>query len=196
MLLRRPSQRLRVATDPIKGSRFIATLERAIDEGAAMNMVKGMRSEWPDATHHVFAWRIDGETRRSSDDGEPAGTSGPPILRRLDSAEASQTVIVVTRFYGGTKLGSGGLVRAYGRAASAVLAEVQWVEEAQTHRLLLSCGYNLEGPLRGLLSRFKAQITTVRWDTQVHLEIQVPIELEEALKTEVQELGAGSIQVD
>ena len=161
-----------------------------------MNMVKGMRSEWPDATHHVFAWRIDGETRRSSDDGEPSGTSGPPILRRLDSAEASQTVIVVTRFYGGTKLGSGGLVRAYGQAAAAVLAEVQWVEEAQTHRLLLSCGYSLEGPLRGLLSRFKAQITTVRWDTQVHLEVQVPIELEETLKTEVQELGAGSIQVD
>ena len=196
MLLRRPSQRLRVATDPIKGSRFIATLERAVDESAAMNMVKGMRVEWPDATHHVFAWRIDGETRRSSDDGEPAGTSGPPILRRLDSAEASQTVIVVTRFYGGTKLGSGGHVRAYGRAASAVLAEVQWVEEVQTQRLLLSCGYSLEGPLRGLLSRFKAQITTVRWDTQVHLEVQVPIELEEALKTEVQELGAGSIQVD
>ncbi|MFT5584662.1 MAG: putative YigZ family protein [Cognaticolwellia sp.] len=195
MLLRRPSLRLRVATDPIKGSRFVATLDRAVDEAAAMNMVKGMRSEWPDATHHVFAWRIDGEARRSSDDGEPAGTSGPPILRRLDGAEASQTVIVVTRFYGGTKLGSGGLVRAYGQAAAAVLAEVQWVEEAQTHRLVLSCSYSLHGPLRGLLSRFEAQVITASWDTQAHLEILVPIELVEALKIEVQELGAGSIQV-
>lgn len=196
MLLRRPAQRLRVALDPIKGSRFIATLDRAVDEAAAMEVVKGLRAEWPDATHHVFAWRIDPDSRRSSDDGEPAGTSGPPILRRLDSAEASQTVIVVTRFYGGTKLGSGGLVRAYGQAASAVLEQVEWVEEVQTHRVMLSCSYPLEGPVRGLLSRFDAEVNTAQWDTQVHLEVLVPIELEAPLKLELQELGAGSIQVD
>ena len=196
MLLRRPSQRLRVALDPIKGSRFIATLDRAVDEEAAMAVVRGLRAEWPDATHHVFAWRIDPDSRRASDDGEPAGTSGPPILRRLDSAEASQTVIVVTRFYGGTKLGSGGLVRAYGQAASAVLEEVEWVEEAQTRPLILSCSYSLEGPLRGLLARFDAEVTTARWDTEVHMEILVPIEQEAPLKLEIQELGAGSIQVD
>ena len=161
-----------------------------------MEVVKGLRAEWPDATHHVFAWRIDPDSRRSSDDGEPAGTSGPPILRRLDSAEASQTVIVVTRFYGGTKLGSGGLVRAYGQAASAVLEQVEWVEEVQTHRVMLSCSYPLEGPVRGLLSRFDAEVNTAQWDTQVHLEVLVPIELEAPLKLELQELGAGSIQVD
>lgn len=194
-MLRRPAQRLRIALDPIKGSRFIATLDRAVDEAAAMDVVKGLREEWPDATHHVFAWRIDPESRRSSDDGEPAGTSGPPILRRLDSAEASQTVIVVTRFYGGVKLGSGGLVRAYGQAAAAVLDQVEWVEEAQTQRLTLSCSYGLEGPLRGLLARFDAEVSTARWDTAVHLEILVPVELESALREELQELGAGSIQV-
>lgn len=196
MLLRRPSERLRVALDPIKGSRFIATLDRAVDEDAAMAVVRGLRTEWPDATHHCFAWRIDGETRRSSDDGEPTGTSGPPILRRLDSAEASQTVIVVTRFYGGTKLGSGGLVRAYGQAAAEALALVEWVEEAVTQALAISCAYALEGPVRGVLARFDAEVTSAAWDTQVHLQLQVPVENVQDLGRALTEVSAGAISLD
>ncbi|MED5370352.1 MAG: YigZ family protein [Myxococcota bacterium] len=194
-LLRRPASRVRVALDPIKGSRFLATLDRALDAEQAMALIQELREEMPDATHHCFAWRIDPEQRRSSDDGEPNGTAGLPILRRLDSAEAEQTVVIVTRYYGGTKLGCGGLVRAYGEAAALALEQVQWVEEAATLPLTLRCTYSLEGPVRGLITRFAGEVTDAQWDHAVQLRLAVPVEAVSGLKEELQELGAGSIEI-
>ena len=103
----------------IKGSRFIANVRPIVSEGDVVGIIEEISRDLPAASHHCYAWRLGwGPPReRSTDDGEPGGTAGPPILQALRGREISDTLVVVTRYYGGTNLGKGGLVRAYGGAA-------------------------------------------------------------------------------
>lgn len=113
----------KVAEIKVKGSRFIAEALPATSEAEAQDLLQAIRKREYNATHHCWAYRIgqDGALFRYSDDGEPSGTAGQPILRHIDGREVTNLIVVVTRYYGGTKLGTGGLIRAYGDAASAVL---------------------------------------------------------------------------
>lgn len=113
---------LRFEGEPIKGSRFIATVVPVSDEGSAKTALAEVRAEMPDAGHHCWAWRIATPAiDRASDDGEPSGSAGKPILAQLVGRELVDTAVIVARYWGGTKLGVGGLVRAYGGAAGAAL---------------------------------------------------------------------------
>ena len=107
----------------IQGSRFIGRVFRVGSPNDVAARMAEIRKEMYDASHHCSAWRIgpDGATFRHDDDGEPAGTAGPPILRRIEGRNLSDCLVVVTRYFGGTKLGTGGLVRAYGDAADEAL---------------------------------------------------------------------------
>ena len=102
-----------------KKSRFIATVRPVKDENEAKAFIAEMRKKYWDATHNVFAYQIGerNEIQRSSDDGEPQGTAGKPVLDVLMGGDIKNTAVVVTRYFGGTLLGTGGLVRAYGRSA-------------------------------------------------------------------------------
>lgn len=104
-------------------SRFICRLAPVADEDAAQRVIDGVRMSHPDAHHHCTAVVLGPEStiRRSSDDGEPAGTAGPPILQALLGADLTDVVAVVTRYFGGTLLGAGGLIRAYGAATRAAI---------------------------------------------------------------------------
>lgn len=104
----------------IKGSRFLAFVARAQSVNAATAFLEEVRSNHPDATHHAFAYRI-GQEYRFSDDGEPGGTAGRPMLEVLTRRDLDEVVAVVTRYYGGTRLGTGGLVRAYGGTLAKAL---------------------------------------------------------------------------
>lgn len=110
----------------VKRSRFICTLARADSEEGARAVVADVRARYPDARHHCSAFIVEvpgaQPIERSSDDGEPAGTAGMPMLETLRGADLSQVVAVVTRYFGGVLLGTGGLVRAYSDAVSAALA--------------------------------------------------------------------------
>lgn len=110
----------------VKRSRFLCTLTRVTDEQAARAAVDRMRKQHWDAGHHCSAFVLgpDAQLQRSSDDGEPAGTAGAPMLEVLRGREVSDVVAVVTRWFGGVLLGAGGLVRAYGDAVRAGLDEV------------------------------------------------------------------------
>lgn len=110
----------------VKRSKFLCTLRRVEDEPAARAVVEEMRRAHWDARHHCSAFVLgpDAMVQRSSDDGEPAGTAGAPMLEVLRGAGVSDVVVVVTRWFGGILLGAGGLVRAYGDAVQAGLAEV------------------------------------------------------------------------
>jgi uncharacterized YigZ family protein len=139
----------------VRRSRFLCRVERVTDEDAARAVVDLARREHPDAGHHCSAYVLgpDGEVQRSHDDGEPSGTAGAPMLEVLRGHEVSDVVAVVTRWFGGTLLGAGGLVRAYGDAVRAGL------EAAGTRRRHLSRLYDvrvghadagrLESDLRG-----------------------------------------------
>ncbi|WP_052666287.1 IMPACT family protein [Nitriliruptor alkaliphilus] len=106
-------------------SRFVADLVPVTDLEAAAAVVAGARREFHDARHHCSAWILgpEGGQTRSNDDGEPSGTAGAPMLAVLDGAELTDVVAVVTRYFGGTLLGAGGLVRAYGQAVSTAVQE-------------------------------------------------------------------------
>ncbi len=105
-----------------KGSRFIATVAPITDEAAAKKVLAEVAAEMPDAGHHCWAWRIASPAiERASDDGEPSGSAGRPILSQLTGRDLVDTAVIVSRYWGGTKLGVGGLVRAYGGAAGEAL---------------------------------------------------------------------------
>lgn len=118
-----------------KGSKFIALAARAQTVAKAEEILDGERRHYHDATHHCFAWNVAGE-KKQSDDGEPSGTAGAPIARALGAAKLEEAVVVVTRYFGGTRLGTGGLIRAYGEAAQAAL-ELAGREERYRHTEVL-----------------------------------------------------------
>ena len=125
--------RVRHEAEPSKGSRFIATVVPVTSEDAAKVVLEGVRAEMPDAGHHCWAWRIASPAiDRASDDGEPGGSAGRPILAQLTGRDLVDTAVIVSRYWGGTKLGVGGLVRAYGGAAGLALDRAsteQWFEK-------------------------------------------------------------------
>ncbi len=116
------ADRMRHQIDPVKGSRFIATVAPVDSEDAARELVDEVSAEMPDASHHCTAWRIaQPSIDRCNDDGEPGGSAGRPILAQLTGRDLVNVAVVVTRYFGGTKLGVGGLVRAYGAATAAAV---------------------------------------------------------------------------
>lgn len=132
---------------------FLAACAPTADEEAAVAFLGGIRAEFPDATHHVPAWILGGERRlqKHSDDGEPSGTAGLPVLEALSRRGIEDAAVVVVRWYGGTPLGTGGLVRAYGLAAAQVLDAAGVVDVAECLRYRATVRYaDLERVQRGL----------------------------------------------
>ncbi len=144
----------------MKGSRFIATLAPAGDEDAAVALIEGVRRRFPDARHHCTAWILgpDGQGRRSSDDGEPGGTAGAPMLAVLSGAELSDVVAVVTRYFGGTLLGAGGLVRAYSTAVTAAVGAAVRVRRIPVARLRVEVEHAAAGRIEHHLHRLSAPL--------------------------------------
>lgn len=128
----------------IKGSRFIATVSNVGDISAANDFRDAMRAEFYDATHNCFAYRIGiaGNEFRAADDGEPSGSAGKPILFMIDKYELKDIFVNVTRYFGGTKLGVGGLVRAYSDAAEEVLKLVKPKPIYITDTIVINCEYD------------------------------------------------------
>ncbi len=135
-----------------KGSRFRAFVVPAADEEEAREALERLRRRFPDASHHCWAWRLGPEpSERSSDAGEPAGTAGVPILRVLAGRELSDVLAVVVRWFGGTKLGKGGLARAYSEAVREAVAGLAVETRLPTVDLLVEAPYPSVGALKRLV---------------------------------------------
>jgi uncharacterized YigZ family protein len=154
-----------------RGSRFLCTLRRVADEDAARDLVATLRREHWDARHHCSAFVIgpDGALQRSSDDGEPAGTAGAPMLEVLRGAGVSDVAVVVSRWFGGTLLGAGGLVRAYGDAVRAALAEAGTLRRALLTELVLDLDHADAGRVEGELRSRGVRVLDVAYDARVRL---------------------------
>ncbi len=137
----------------VRKSRFIGHCYRVPDEDSARSIIATVRKEYWDANHNCTAWRIGsrGESQRTSDDGEPAGTAGVPILDVLLHRELTDVLVVVTRYFGGIKLGAGGLIRAYGSTCSEVLDTAGIVERRPLHRLVAEVEHGGAGRFENLL---------------------------------------------
>lgn len=128
----------------IKSSQFLATAYHIEETEQANEILKEIRSKHYDANHHCFAYKIsfDGSNFRYSDDGEPNGTAGKPIFFMISKFELTNILVVVTRYFGGTKLGVGGLVRAYSDSAELVLSQVEKIKIFRTNTFRLTCNYD------------------------------------------------------
>ncbi len=144
----------------VKGSRFLAAAFRADTEGAALSRIEGVRRKYHDATHHCWGFRLE-DLERWNDDGEPSGTAGVPIATALRRAERIDALIVVTRWFGGTKLGTGGLARAYGDAAREALAAAPERTVLRLARFRIGFGYETLGAVEAALARFGDAVVAV-----------------------------------
>ncbi|MEU6127552.1 YigZ family protein [Saccharopolyspora sp. NPDC047091] len=160
----------------IKRSRFLCALSRADSEERAREFVAQRRKLHHDARHHCSAYvlDVDGRTQRSSDDGEPAGTAGVPMLEVLRHNEITRVVAVVSRYFGGTLLGAGGLVRAYGGAVSAALEQVGLAELRPMRLVSTTVDYLVAGKLENDLRSHGFSVSDVDYSERVRFVVQVP----------------------
>jgi len=159
-----------------KGSRFFGFAARARSMAEAEAFVERLDREHHDATHVAFAWKLgagSSASRRASDAGEPSGTAGRPILGAIESAGLTDAAVAVVRYYGGTKLGTGGLARAYRLAADRALAGAGSEVVYETVVLEVSCPHEKSGVVRRLLDPPGVRLRAERFDPEPILEIEV-----------------------
>lgn len=167
-----------------KRSKFLCILERAESEEAARNLVAALRKQYPDARHHCSAFVIDQQKTqpgaspivRSSDDGEPSGTAGTPMLDQLQGAGLSDVVAVVVRWFGGTKLGTGGLVRAYGEAVADAIENAKargLVEVVTTRSWTVQIGHDVAGRVEADVRATGINVIDVDYGADVTIRIAV-----------------------
>lgn len=140
----------------VKGSRFIASVAPITTKDDALAFIDDLRKEFFDATHNCFAYRLgkNGLQFRTADDGEPNGTAGKPILFSIQKYDVSDIVLVVTRFFGGTKLGVGGLARAYAESAELVLSLCEKIPVYETRLVRVFCSYEDVALIKRLLVEY------------------------------------------
>ncbi|MDH4279043.1 MAG: IMPACT family protein [Acidimicrobiia bacterium] len=188
--------RVRHQIDPIKGSRFVATVAPVDSEAAAHQLVEEVRAEFPDASHHCTAWRIARPAiDRCNDDGEPGGSAGRPILAQLTGRDLVDVAVVVTRYFGGTKLGVGGLVRAYGSAAGAALDRAELIAHTPTTTFQTRLGYDDADRVQRALNELGATIVDTVYTAQVTITVSVPEDQLDEARATVADASAGRAEV-
>lgn len=165
--------------DNIKKSRFIAMIFPCQDEQTAIRHLQRLHGEYPDATHIVYAYRLktpQGFVYRFHDAGEPSGTAGKPIFQHLEGKHLIDVLLVVVRYFGGIKLGAGGLTRAYGNAAKRVIDEADIEPFIEMANVKLSVTYSQLQPLEYLLKKLNGRIVDQQFAEQIHLALELPAE--------------------
>lgn len=182
----------------VRRSRFLATLVRVEDEPSARAVVERLRKDHWDARHHCTAFRIGPPPvplERSSDDGEPAGTAGAPMLEVLRGADVGDLVAVVTRWFGGTLLGAGGLVRAYGDAVRAGLDAAGTLRRALVREHLLEVDHAVAGRIETELRARGIGVLDTAYGARATLRLGVPPDEVGRLHALVAELTAGGGEI-
>lgn len=158
-----------------RGSKFLAFAWPVHSQDEVAAHLSGLRKTYYDATHHCYAWRIGakGETTFADDDGEPAHTAGTPILAAIRSQELTNILVVVVRYFGGTKLGTRGLIEAYRLSAEAALEETERTELIPMSTCVVQFDYGQTSLVNRILHRVQHQITASRYDTGCALTVRL-----------------------
>ena len=183
----------------VVNSKFIATLAPVFSIDEARAFMARIRKEFADASHNVPVYIIGGGntvTEYFSDDGEPAGTSGKPALAVLRGSGLGDAALVITRYFGGTLLGTGGLVKAYTESAQLVVNTVGRGQRVPVHLVLLAIPYNLLERIRLLSTRHRAEILGEDFAGDITLTIQIPVSDFDAFQLGLRELSAGKLQAE
>jgi len=161
----------------IKKSRFIGVITPCQDENAVLWQLRQLYAEHPNANHIAFAYRIktaNGIIYRFHDAGEPTGTAGKPILQHLEGKQLINVLAAVVRYFGGVKLGAGGLTRAYSNAAKQAIALAELLPYVELISVQLTIDYNQMQSLEYLLNKIDGQLITQAFAEQIHMQIQLP----------------------
>ncbi len=177
-----------------KKSRFIgvAAPVSSVEEAAAL--VAEVRSKYYDARHHCYAYRLRDGSQRYADDGEPQGTAGLPILDILERKNITDCIIIVTRYFGGTLLGTGGLVRSYSAAGNEALANAPLLTMQPYLVGSLTCDYNQYGRISPLIPQMDGMVTDSDFGEQITLSFYLPTPKKDAFEKELTELSYGSVK--
>ncbi|MFC4448642.1 IMPACT family protein [Halorussus aquaticus] len=193
----------------IRGSEFVGHAAPAADREAAEAFVAEVRAEYDDATHNVPAYRVresgDGGERASGggllrewadDDGEPSGSAGKPALNVLQQEGVENVVAVVTRYYGGTNLGVGGLARSYSRGVKDAIEDAGLVEERPHERFSVAVEYDDSGTVRGILESADGAEFDADYAERVAFAVRVPVEEAEPLRDRIRSATSGRADID
>jgi len=183
----------------IKKSRFITHIQRAKNKEQAKAFIENIKAQYPDARHHCWAYIAGHPTATTdigfSDDGEPQGTAGKPILNVLQHKRIGEVALVVVRYFGGIKLGAGGLVRAYSSSASLAMNKLEVITLVDSKIFTITFDYHLENNMKHLLKTHNITIRKAGYTTRISLCIDVPTTDIESLNTALTNISAGQAQL-
>lgn len=193
-LISMPAAPVRVEPAPIKGSRFYGLLAPVRTEEDVKAHLAQVREDLPGATHYCWAYVLEDGRAIANDDGEPSNSAGPPILRHLQGSGLVNVHIIVVRYFGGTKLGVGGLIRAYGDLAALALAEAEVVEIPTRTRVAIRHDHDLTGIVEGVLHGYDIETSNIEWGADVYRELAIIDESYAEFVHELSERTAGRVR--
>lgn len=180
----------------IKKSRFIAIIAHAPSKEAAQAVIESARQEFSDSRHVCFGFVAGqpGNTTQQefSDDGEPGGTAGKPILNVLLHSDVGEIVVVVVRYFGGIKLGTGGLVRAYSSSAAEAMKLLPTITRVTYETLTMQIEYALEGNVRRLVEEYRGKISSTEFSELLTLSCEIPLDNAALLQQTIMDISKGS----
>lgn len=182
----------------IKGSRFIAHATPVSAQSAAAEFIASISQRFHDATHNCFAWKIglsDAAVFRFSDAGEPSGTAGRPILQAAETRDLTDLAVVVTRYFGGTKLGTGGLIRAYSAATLAALEQAEIIISYPQITVTLKFAYAFTNAVHQVVEKHGAKILETGFDNGCIYRVRLNTSEEAEFYTALQDATGGKMEL-
>lgn len=178
----------------IKKSRFIGFAKKVLSRQEAMTFIEELKQSYPDARHICWGYIV-GDPNNSTnagcnDDGEPSGTAGKPILAQINYNNIGNVVVAIVRYFGGIRLGAGGLVRAYRQAAQEVLLGLETSEQEPQETILINLPFNEENQLRYILSLLSGNIVSTEYSTNLLATVQLPQKNTKELKSKLSSMEA------
>jgi uncharacterized YigZ family protein len=182
----------------VNKSTFIAQAFPIFSQKETAGLIKKVKKQYYDASHHPFAYRsgIDGTNFRFSDDGEPSGSSGKPILEAIDKNDLTNVLVIVTRYFGGIKLGVGGLMRVYFKSADVCLRSASIVQKFITEEMNLEFDYKYVNVIMNLMQAEKIKIVENNSGEKYRLTLEVRLSKIEKLKQELISLTSGKVIIN
>ncbi len=183
--------------ETIKKSQFTTRIRAVATVEQAKAFIKGVKYQFPDATHHCWAYIVGAPSSTTlvgcSDDGEPSGTAGKPMLHVLQHSDLGDIAAVCTRYFGGTKLGTGGLARAYGGGVKLALEKLKTQEKIEFSNLAFFIGYSQLKNLEYLLGSFQSEQLTIDYQEKLLVKVAIAIEQLADFKQSLNDLCRGSV---
>ena len=181
-----------------KKSRFIANIKPVTHEEEAIEFINGLKAKYWNASHNVYAYYIGGDNiiQRFSDDGEPSGTAGIPVLEVIKRMELQDLVVVVTRYFGGILLGAAGLVRAYGKSASSGINAADIITKRLCELVNIVIDYSAFGKIQNQVINYGYKIKNVEYTQDVEMSVLVPIDDMEMFLESINDATNGNVLID